>query len=46
MTSVKLYPRLNKLNSQTEAPIYLRITKDRKSKYIAPDAYVKPEDWN
>jgi len=46
MASVKLYPRTDKLNARGEAPIYLRLTKNRKSKYIALDAYVKPEDWN
>jgi integrase/recombinase XerD len=46
MASVKLYPRIDKLNTKGEAPIYLRLTKNRKSKYIALDAYVKPEEWN
>ena len=46
MASVKLYPRIDKLNTKGKAPIYLRLTKNRKSKYIALDVYVKPEEWN
>ena len=46
MASVKLYPRIDKLNAKGKAPIYLRLTKNRKSKYIALGVYVKPEDWN
>jgi integrase/recombinase XerD len=44
MASVKIYPRTDKLNTRGEAPIYLRLTKNRKTKYVALDAYVKPED--
>lgn len=46
MASVKLYPRFDKVNNQGKAPIYLRLTKNRKSKYIALDAWIYPEDWN
>lgn len=46
MASVKLYPRLDKINDKGEAPIYIRLTKNRKSRYIALDTYVRPEDWN
>ena len=46
MATVKLYPRLDKVNDKGEAPIYLRLTQNRKSKYIALEAAVKPSDWN
>jgi len=46
MASVRIYPRLDKINMNGKVPIYLRITKDRKSKYIALDVYINPNDWN
>src|SRR4030095_553466 len=46
MASVKVYPRLDKENSEGKVPIYLRITKNRKSKRIALDAYIFSRDWN
>ena len=46
MASVKAYPRFDKANSEGKVPIYLRITKNRKSKHIALDAYIFPGDWN
>lgn len=46
MASVKAYARLDKINSDGKVPIYLRVTKHRKSKYVALDAYVFPKDWN
>lgn len=46
MASVKVYPRLDKKNLEGKAPVYLRVTKNRKSKYIALDTYVLPADWN
>lgn len=36
----------HKINSKGEASIYLRITKDRKVKYLATGEYCKPSDWN
>jgi len=44
MASVKVYPRLDKINKNGQAPIYLRLTKNRKSKYIALDVYINPKD--
>ena len=46
MASVKLYPRLDKPNQAGEVPIYLRVTKDRKSRYVALGVYIQPGDWN
>ena len=46
MASVKAFPRLNKTNTEGKAPVYLRITKNRKSKYIALDVYILSGDWN
>ena len=37
---------MNKLNKEKEAPLYLRITKDRKSKFISLGEYIKPMYWN
>ncbi|WP_342333154.1 Arm DNA-binding domain-containing protein [Pedobacter sp. FW305-3-2-15-E-R2A2] len=44
MASVKVYPRLDKINKNGQVPIYLRLTKNRKSKYIALDVYINPKD--
>ena len=46
MASVKVFPRLDKANSEGKVPIYLRVTKNRKSKYIALDAYIFSKDWS
>lgn len=46
MASVKVFLRLDKINSEGKVPIYLRITKSRKSKCIALDVYVLSKDWN
>ena len=46
MASVKVFPRLDKANKQGLVPMYLRLTKNRKSKYIALDVYIDPKNWN
>jgi len=46
MASVKVYPRIDKVNDNGKAPIYMRLTKNRKSRYIALDAWIRPEDWD
>src|SRR5690349_13114772 len=46
MASVKVFPRLDKADSQGKVPIYLRITKNRKSKYIALNTYIFSKDWS
>ncbi len=46
MASVKVFPRFDKADYQGKVPIYLRVTKNRKSKRIALDAYIFSKDWN
>ncbi|MET3980928.1 integrase/recombinase XerD [Mucilaginibacter sp. UYP25] len=46
MASIKVFPKMNKINKYGQVPIYLRITKKRRSKYIALDVYINPKDWN
>lgn len=46
MASIKVFPRLDKISSNGKVPIYLRVTKHRKSKYIALDVRVSLKDWN
>jgi integrase/recombinase XerD len=46
MASVKVFPRPDKANSEGKVPIYLRVTKNRRSKHIALDAYIFLKDWS
>ncbi len=46
MASVKVLLKKEKINKNGEAPIYLRLIKDRKPKYISVGVKVKPKDWN
>lgn len=46
MASVKVLLKEEKINKAGEAPVYLRIIKDRKPKYVAIKLRVKPQDWN
>lgn len=46
MANIKIILKLNKLNNRGEAPLYLRITKDRKPVYKSIGLYLKPVDWN
>lgn len=46
MTSLSIVFRANKLNKKGEAPIHVRITKDRKSKYISTGIMVHENDWD
>lgn len=46
MASVKVLLKEEKVNKAGEAPVYLRIIKDRKPKYISIGLRVKPQDWN
>lgn len=46
MASVKISPRFDKQNGEQKVPLYLRITKNRKSQSIALDVYIPPNDWN
>ena len=46
MASIKIFPKMNRINKQGQVPVYLRLTKNRRSKYIALDVYIDPKDWN
>lgn len=46
MSTVKVLLRKDKIKSNGEAPLYLRITKHRKSRYVAIGVYVLPKDWD
>ena len=47
MATVKVILRENKLNPKTGvAPLYLRIIKDRKAKFISIGVKIKPKYWN
>jgi integrase/recombinase XerD len=46
MTSVSIVFRSNKINKKGEAPIHIRITKDRKAKYITTGVMVHEKDWD
>ncbi|MGZ4053381.1 MAG: phage integrase SAM-like domain-containing protein [Bacteroidia bacterium] len=46
MANIRIILKLNKLNKMGEAPLYLRIIKDRKSIYKSIGVYLKPIDWN
>lgn len=45
-TTVKAILKIEKMNKAGEAPVYLRITKDRKAKYVAIGVQVKPQNWD
>ncbi|POY36986.1 hypothetical protein C3K47_07955 [Solitalea longa] len=46
MATLKLFLNTQKRNKQDEAPLYLRIIKDRRSKYISTGIYIKEKDWD
>ncbi len=46
MASIKVVLRESKTNKAGEAPVYLRITQERKTNFIALDVRVKPQDWD
>lgn len=46
MATVKLILRNSKLRSDGTAPIYLRVTANRRSRYISTGIYLAPRDWN
>lgn len=46
MPTFKVFVNQRKLNKKGEAPIYLRIIKDRKPSYISLGYYIRPEDWD
>ena len=46
MATVKVLLRKNKLNEKGLVPLYLRIIKDRRAKFISLGIYLKPSEWN
>ncbi|MDQ7040511.1 MAG: site-specific integrase [Rhodothermus sp.] len=44
--TVKLVLRLNRRRSDGSVPIYLRLTRNRRVRFLATGIYVRPEDWN
>lgn len=46
MATVKAVIREDKINAKKEAPIYLRITKDRKTTFVSLQITVLPEYWD
>ena len=46
MVSVKIIRRLEKINERGQAPLYIRIIKDRKPKYISLGVLVKENEWD
>lgn len=46
MATVKVLLRMNKLNEKGLAPLYLRLIKNRKAKFISLGIYLKPSEWN
>lgn len=46
MASIKLILRVDKIGKDGEAPLYIRIIKDRKTKLISLDAKLKPIHWD
>ena len=45
-SSIRLFLRKDKKRKDGKAPIYLRATVDRKSRYKTSGLYVKPKHWN
>lgn len=46
MTTVSIVFRSNKINKKGEGPVHIRITKDRKAKYITTGVMVYEKDWD
>jgi len=46
MPTFKVFINERKINKKGEAPIYLRIIKNRKPTYISLGYYIRPEDWD
>jgi integrase len=45
-TSVKVVLKEEKMNKAGAAPLYLRITENRKPRYVSIGLRVKPQEWN
>ncbi len=46
MASVKIILRKDRINAKNEHPLWIRVSKDRKSKYITLDIYLLPAQWD
>lgn len=46
MPTFKVFPHKDKLNKNSEAPIYLRVIKDRKPVYISLGYHIRLQDWD
>ncbi|HAT66720.1 MAG TPA: recombinase, partial [Flavobacteriaceae bacterium] len=46
MSSIKLVLRENKIDKAGEAPLYLRVIKNRKTKFISLSLKLKPNEWD
>jgi integrase/recombinase XerD len=46
MSSIKLILRKNKLDKSGESPLYLRVIKDRKTKFISLSLKLNPNEWD
>jgi len=46
MSSIKIILKKNKINSKGEAPLYIRIIKNRKTKFISLGVKILIKDWN
>ena len=46
MSSIKIILRKNKLDKSGEAPLYLRVIKDRKTKFISLSLKLDPNQWD
>lgn len=46
MATTKVILKKEKVNANGEAPLYIRITKDRKSNFISLGYKIKEKDWN
>lgn len=46
MSTVKIVLKKEKINKNGEAPLYIRIIKDRKAKFVSLGIRILPKDWN
>ena len=46
MSTVRIILKKEKVNKQGEAPLYIRIIKDRKSRFVSLGVKINPKDWN
>jgi integrase/recombinase XerD len=46
MANIKVVLKMNKIEVNGKVPIYIRITKDRKAKFISTGVKIYPKDWD